>query len=61
MVPEGAAVTFHLASVYGTVINALGAQPERFEGGQRHNLEIGGGGAPGASPPEVRSPRHPGA
>lgn len=79
VVPEGAAITFHLASVHGTVINALGSQPERFEGGQRHNLEIGGGGAlveaesfggrislvrkgaPGASTPEVRPFRRPGA
>lgn len=45
VVPQGAAVSFHLATVHGTVINALGAQPERLEGGKRHTLDIGGGGA----------------
>ncbi|HSG08520.1 MAG TPA: DUF4097 family beta strand repeat-containing protein [Longimicrobiales bacterium] len=45
VVPEGAAATFHLASVHGTVINGLRGEAERSEGGQRHNLEVGGGGA----------------
>jgi DUF4097 and DUF4098 domain-containing protein YvlB len=45
VVPEGAAATFHLATVYGTVINSLAGSAERFEGGQRHNLDVGGGGA----------------
>ena len=45
VVPQGAAATFHLATVHGTVINSLEGSPERFEGGQRHNLDVGGGGA----------------
>lgn len=45
VVPPDAAATFHLATVHGTVTNALGAQPERLEGGKRHTLDIGGGGA----------------
>ena len=45
VVPQDAAATFHLAAVYGSVINALQGSPERFEGGQRHNLDVGGGGA----------------
>jgi hypothetical protein len=45
VVPQGAAATFHLGTVHGTVINALEGSPERFEGGQRHNLDVGGGGA----------------
>lgn len=46
VVPEGTAATFHLATVHGTVINALGAQPERLEvTGRRQSLDIGGGGA----------------
>ncbi len=45
VVPQQAAATFHLATVYGTVINALGGSPERLEGGRRQELEVGGGGA----------------
>lgn len=45
VVPQGAGATFHLAAVYGSVVNALAGTPERFEGGQRHNLDVGGGGA----------------
>jgi DUF4097 and DUF4098 domain-containing protein YvlB len=45
VVPEDAAATFHLASVHGTVVNALGAQPELLVEGRRQTLDIGGGGA----------------
>jgi hypothetical protein len=45
VVPQGAAASFHLATVHGTVINSLLGTPERFRGGQRHTLDVGGGGA----------------
>ena len=45
VVPQGTAATFHLASVYGTVVNALSDPVERLRGGERHKLELGGGGA----------------
>ncbi len=45
VVPEGTGASFHLASVHGTVINALGATSERLDAGRRQTLEIGGGGA----------------
>jgi hypothetical protein len=45
VVPQGAAASFHVATVYGTVVNALEGSPERLESGARHTVEVGGGGA----------------
>jgi len=45
VVPEGASATFHLATVYGTVVDARTAEPQRYEGGQRHTLQAGAGAA----------------
>jgi len=41
----GAAATLNVATVHGTVVNALQGSPERLEGGRRHKLDVGGGGA----------------
>lgn len=45
VVPQGAAASFHVATVYGTVVNALEGGPQRLESGARHTVEVGGGGA----------------
>lgn len=45
VVPEGTAATFRLATAYGSVLDATGATPQRYTGGQRHTVEKGGGGA----------------
>jgi len=45
VVPQGAAASFHLATVHGVVVNALEGSAQRLEGGKRHTIDVGGGGA----------------
>ncbi|GMV05803.1 MAG: hypothetical protein AMXMBFR53_20800 [Gemmatimonadota bacterium] len=45
VVPDGASATFHLATVYGSVVDSRSAEPKRYEGGQRHTLQVGAGAA----------------
>lgn len=45
VVPEGSAASLHLATVHGTVVTNLEGEMRRLEDGDRHRLEVGGGGA----------------
>jgi hypothetical protein len=45
VVPDGAGVTLSLASLHGSITSNLSGQVESFPGGERHQLEVGGGGA----------------
>ncbi len=45
VVPEGTGASFNLATVYGSIVTNLNGQVERLKGGERHQLEVGGGGA----------------
>jgi hypothetical protein len=45
IVPEGAAATFNLATIYGSITTNLNGEIERLPGGRRNALTVGGGGA----------------
>jgi len=45
VVPQGAAATFNLSSAFGTIVNSLQGSPDRLDKGERHKIELGGGGA----------------
>lgn len=45
VVPAGASAMFRLSTVFGTVVDARTDEPQRYEGGQRHRIQVGGGAA----------------
>ena len=45
VVPDGAGMTLSLASLHGSITSNLSGEIESFRSGERHQLEIGGGGA----------------
>lgn len=45
VVPEGTGASVNLATVYGSIVTNLSGQMERLKRGERHKLEVGGGGA----------------
>lgn len=45
VVPEGTGASFNVATVYGTITSNLRGETEALRGGERHEFEIGGGGA----------------
>jgi hypothetical protein len=45
VVGEDARASFNVATVHGSVMSNLRGEAEAFKGGQRHQIEVGGGGA----------------
>lgn len=45
VVPEDAAASFNVATVHGSITSNLSGQAEGLRGGERHQFEVGGGGA----------------
>ena len=45
VVPEGTSASFNVATVYGSITSNLRGEAESLRGGDRHEFEIGGGGA----------------
>jgi hypothetical protein len=45
VVPEGAAATFNLATVHNSITSNLSGAVQTFAPGERHTLQVGGGGA----------------
>lgn len=45
VVPEGSAASLSLATVHGSIVTNLSGETQRLERGERHRLDVGGGGA----------------
>lgn len=45
VVPDGAAASFNVATVHGSISSNLRGEAESLKGGERHQFQIGGGGA----------------
>lgn len=45
VVPDGTGASFNVATVYGTITSNLRGEAEELRGGERHELDVGGGGA----------------
>ena len=45
VVPEGASASFNVATVHGSITSNLRGEAEGLRGGERHEFQIGGGGA----------------
>lgn len=45
VVPEGASASFNVATVHGSITSTLDGEPRAFRGGERHQFEVGEGGA----------------
>ena len=45
ILPEGTAASLNLATVHGSITTNLTGETQRLKGGERHKLEVGGGGA----------------
>lgn len=45
IVPENAAASFNVATVHGSITSNLSGQAESMRGGERHQFDVGGGGA----------------
>lgn len=45
VVPDGAGVTFNVATVHGSITSNLRGEAEALKGGERHEFVVGGGGA----------------
>jgi hypothetical protein len=45
VVAPGTSADFAVSTVHGSIVNALGAEPERLDAGERHRFTLGAGGA----------------
>jgi hypothetical protein len=45
VLPEGTAASMSLSTIHGSVLNNFSGQMERLKGGERHKVDLNGGGA----------------
>lgn len=45
VVPEGTSATLRLASLHGSITSNLGGEVQSYRSGERHQIDVGGGGA----------------